>query len=101
MMIKVQGDDDDDDDGDYDDAGTNSSQDQWRNFSSPPGDSCNVYTKNYSLFVDSDYGDIDMDSHLTNLTQPCGQDRDEPGACGQQVEGDHLCGDDRGGLDPG
>ena len=45
--------------------------DQWRNFSSPPGDSCNLYNRNYSVFAPLDYGDVELAHHTTNLTLPC------------------------------
>lgn len=33
---------------------------QWRNFSSPIGDSCNVYNRDYSSFAGIPFGEIDM-----------------------------------------
>jgi len=34
--------------------------DQWRNFSSPNGDSCNIYNRNYSLYAGEAFGQFDM-----------------------------------------
>ena len=33
---------------------------QWRNFSSPSGDSCNIYSRNYSLYDGEEFDQIDM-----------------------------------------
>jgi len=47
------------------------SMEQWRNFSSPPGDSCHIYNRSYSVYADVNFSDVYPPSTISHDLIPC------------------------------